>query len=129
MPGFPLDGHIYRLLEDVSIVCICVRPCRLLEVLQSESRALDNLVRLGIHSEWHVPLLGLSVHGSESKNVVVDVRSKEVIVSIYVCACVGMYVCTVYSILSVLGAIVLIMSVCWDVYTYLSVFCLPFLPF
>ena len=50
-------------------------------MIQSESRLLDDLVRLGVRSQWHVPLLSLSVGGEESKNVVLDVRSEHVVVS------------------------------------------------
>ena len=51
---------------------------------------LDRLSALGIRSDAYSSLLAMSVHSPESKEVVIDVRGKEVVVSgvLTVCPCI-----------------------------------------
>lgn len=55
--------------------------CRLCELLFAESRLLDGLNSLGVEPSAHSPLLAMPVHRSESSTVVLDVRSRAVVVS------------------------------------------------
>lgn len=54
---------------------------RLFDILLLESRLLDSLNGLGIESSAHSNLLAMPVHGLGSNKVVVDIRSKAVVVS------------------------------------------------
>jgi hypothetical protein len=56
----------------------------LLELLLPESRMLDSLNNLGIEPDAHSALLAMPVHSSDSKQVVLDVRSKSVVVGVCV---------------------------------------------
>ena len=62
--------------------CFPPFPCRLFELLLSETVLLDRLSALGIEATSHSALLSLPVHGPESSQVVLDVRSKAVVVGV-----------------------------------------------
>ena len=64
----------------VGVSSIVMVMYRLLELLLSESRMLDSLNDLGIEPSAHAALIGMPVHRSESNQVVLDVRSKSVVV-------------------------------------------------
>lgn len=49
-------------------------------MLRPESVVLDSLSSLGVEPAAHSALLAISVHRSESNQVVLDVRSKSVVV-------------------------------------------------
>lgn len=56
--------------------------CRLFDLLLSETILLDRLSALGLEPASHSALLALPVHDPESSQVVLDVRSKAVVVSV-----------------------------------------------
>ena len=51
-------------------------------MLFAESQLLDSLHNLGIEASAHASILGMSVHRSDSDQVVLDVRHKAVVVSV-----------------------------------------------
>lgn len=71
---------LYPLAMNVLVFICGIVTHRLLEMLRPESGILDRLNSLGLEPAAHSALLAIPVHKSESNQVVLDVRSKSVVV-------------------------------------------------